>query len=80
MKPIGSQPADGTVPAHVAILMATYDGEAHLPAQLASLAAQDHPNWSLVVSDDGSRDATRRILDDFAAAGHRVTVLPGPGR
>ena len=80
MKPARSLPADGTVPADVVILMATYDGGAHLPAQLASFAAQDHPNWSLVVSDDGSRDATRRILDDFAAAGHRVTVLTGPGR
>lgn len=80
MKPIESLPVDASAPAHVAILMATYNGAAHLPAQLESIAAQDHANWSLVVSDDGSQDSTRRILDEFAATGYRVTVLPGPGR
>ena len=52
---------------HVCIVMATYEGAAHLGAQLATFDAQDHPDWSLVVGDDGSRDATRAIVEAFAA-------------
>lgn len=54
-------------PAHVAILMGTRDGARFLRAQLASLAAQSHRDWRLVVSDDGSTDATRDIVAAFAA-------------
>lgn len=68
-------------PTHVAILMGTRNGAAHLRAQLASIAAQDHPRWSLWVSDDGSTDATGAILQGFAARQpQKVRLLAGPGR
>lgn len=51
---------------HVVILMATYQGAAHIGAQLDSIAAQTHRDWSLVVSDDGSTDDTLALVDDFA--------------
>ncbi len=66
-------------PPLVTILMATRNGATYLPAQLASIAAQTHRNWQLWVSDDGSTDATRAILQNFAAS-HRVTVVQGPCR
>ncbi|MFN0115650.1 MAG: glycosyltransferase family 2 protein [Paracoccaceae bacterium] len=66
---------------HVAILMATRNGAAFLSEQLESIAAQDHRNWSLTVSDDGSSDATRDIVAAFAARhpGYRVALRDGPG-
>ena len=51
----------------VAILMGTYNGAQHLDEQLQSFAAQTHPDWSLHVSDDGSRDATCDLVARFAA-------------
>jgi glycosyltransferase involved in cell wall biosynthesis len=54
-------------PARVVILLATYDGAAFLADQLASLEAQDNPDWRLVWRDDGSSDASVAILQDFAA-------------
>ena len=68
--------------AHVAILMAVYQGRDHLPAQLASLAAQSHRGWSLIAGDDGSTDGSAALLADFAAAQEpgRVRVVTGPGR
>lgn len=66
---------------HVTLLMGTRNGGAHLAAQLASLAAQDHPRWSLWISDDGSTDATRDILRAFARrAPNPVVLLQGPQR
>jgi len=65
----------------VAILMGTKDGAAYLEQQLKSIADQTHDNWILIVSDDGSTDATKAIVERFAEAHpRRVTVLEGPRR
>ncbi|SHM54426.1 Glycosyl transferase family 2 [Paracoccus solventivorans] len=55
-------------PPPVVILLATYQGERFLAAQLDSILAQSCRDWRLVVSDDGSTDATRELLRRFAAA------------
>jgi glycosyltransferase involved in cell wall biosynthesis len=64
---------------HVAILLASYQGAAHIGIQLDSIAAQRHRNWSLIVSDDGSTDETLDLVRDFA---HRmpgqITLIQGP--
>ena len=67
-------------PAHVAILMGTRNGARFLRAQLTTIAAQSHRDWSLIVSDDASTDETRAILAAFAAevGGNRVVVREGP--
>ena len=67
----------------ITILMATWNGAAHLEEQLASFSAQNHPAWDLWVSDDGSSDATLEILQAFRARedGNReVRILEGPRR
>ncbi|MEO1602832.1 MAG: glycosyltransferase, partial [Pseudomonadota bacterium] len=48
------------------ILLATYNGEAGLPAQLASLEAQSHTAWRLIARDDGSTDGTVDLLRAFS--------------
>lgn len=65
---------------HVTIVMATYNGAKNIDAQLGSLAAQTHTNWSLIVSDDGSTDDTMQRVARFAAEhpGHRIIRLRGP--
>lgn len=66
----------------VHILMCTRNGARWLPAQLDSLCAQTYPDWVLWVSDDGSGDDTRAILEDFAARhpGRVAAILEGPGQ
>jgi GT2 family glycosyltransferase len=46
--------------------MATYNGERHIKEQLDSLARQSLLPLELVVTDDGSTDATLAIVADFA--------------
>lgn len=66
--------------AMITVLLATRNGAAHLAEQLASLEAQSHRDWRLLVSDDGSTDATREIVAGFAAArpGREVRLIDGP--
>ena len=67
---------------HITILMATFNGARFLPEQLQSLAAQSHSNWSLLISDDGSQDATLSILQAFGQAhpARNLRLIAGPGQ
>lgn len=76
-RPIFSDPD-----ASVTILLASYQGKRFIGAQLASIAAQTHGGWRLMVSDDGSDDGTCDIVAKFAASRPKgqVQVIDGPGR
>lgn len=76
--PVNSAPPSLKMPS-VTILMCTFNGARYLPDQLASIAAQTHANWRLVVSDDGSTDATLQLIDAFAkSVPQHVEVRSGP--
>jgi glycosyltransferase involved in cell wall biosynthesis len=63
----------------IIILLATRNGAEFLQQQLDSFRAQSYPHWELAVSDDGSSDSTKDIVERFAASvTHRVVLLPGP--
>jgi hypothetical protein len=67
----------------ITILLATCNGAAHLADQLASYAAQSDTAWDLWVSDDGSTDETRAIVERFRTAqgsAHDIRLLTGPRR
>jgi len=67
-------------PPLVAVLLGTYQGEGFLAAQLNSIATQTHLQWRVWASDDGSKDCTRDILDQYKTQWGRelLTVLDGP--
>ncbi len=59
----------------VSLIFAARDEEEKLPAALATLIAIDYPALEIIAVDDRSRDATARILDDFAATHDRLRVV-----
>jgi len=64
----------------IAILLCTYNGEEFLAEQLDSYEIQTHKNWVLIVSDDGSTDATLQILQKYQAKWPlgKMTIRKGP--
>jgi glycosyltransferase involved in cell wall biosynthesis len=66
----------------VTILLCTFNGERFLKEQLESLQRQSFTNWKLIVSDDGSSDRTREILQAFKASQERrqIDITDGPRR
>jgi glycosyltransferase involved in cell wall biosynthesis len=63
-----------TAPA-ISVLVPAYRDERTLDAALASIAAQSERDLEIVVSDDGSDDATRAIARGWAECDPRVRLL-----
>ncbi|KUM10273.1 MULTISPECIES: glycosyltransferase family 2 protein [Mycobacteriaceae] len=64
----------------VLILLATFNGDRYLPEQLTSVERQTYTSWSMLISDDGSTDATPQLLEDFRVRhADRVAILKGSG-
>jgi len=63
----------------VTILMACYKA-AFLGEAVASALAQTNVDFEVWCIDDGSADATRALLEDYARRDARVRVLEHPGR
>ncbi len=59
----------------ISVCMATHNGERFIEAQLASILAQLAPSDELIVSDDGSTDATVAIVRSHADP--RLRLLTG---
>lgn len=59
----------------VDILLATYNGAKYLPEQLASLEAQTHTDWRLILRDDGSDDGSVDLVRKWAKDVERSLVV-----
>ena len=79
---IAGRLCDGETPVNaglVDVLLATFNGAKYLVAQLESILSQTHQNFRILVSDDGSSDATMEILHQYRARlGERLILVPNP--
>lgn len=62
---------DGTAP-KVSVVMPVYNAARFLAEAVASVRAQSFADWELIAVDDGSTDASARILADLAAQEPRL--------
>jgi glycosyltransferase involved in cell wall biosynthesis len=75
--PASPSPAlPGTPP--VTVVMPVRNRPDAVRAAVASVVAQTHRGWELVVVDDGSDDGTPAVLAELAAADERVRVVTLP--
>lgn len=56
------------------ILLATYNGEKYLKEQLDSILNQTYKNIRIIISDDGSKDSTLEILEEYKNKDERIIV------
>lgn len=57
------------------IIIPVYNAEPYLAMSLDSLLAQTHPDWEAICVDDGAKDASPKILDDYAQRDSRIKVI-----
>lgn len=56
----------------VAIVTPAYNVAEYVSATIASVLAQSHPDWAMIVVDDGSTDATAAVVERFSDARIRL--------
>ena len=59
----------------VAIVLATYNGASYVLEQIESIRAQTWAEWTLLIRDDGSTDATRQLLEEAARQDARIEIM-----
>ena len=59
----------------VSVIMAVYNSEDYLPTAVESILSQGLRRFELLLVDDGSRDRSGAICDQFAAQDERVIAL-----
>ena len=63
----------------IAILLATYNGEKYISEQIDSILAQSEKDWVLYIHDDGSKDGTWQILEEYAKKyPEQIILVEGP--
>jgi glycosyltransferase involved in cell wall biosynthesis len=64
--------------APIVVVVPAHQAAEHLAAALDSLRAQTRTDWTAIVVDDGSSDATAAIAGRFAAEDQRIRLLRQP--
>lgn len=64
----------------ISVCMAVYNGEKYIKEQLDSILANLKEEDEIVVSDDGSGDRTREIMQEYVARDARIHLVEGPGK
>ena len=59
----------------ISVIVPVYNVEAWLPRCIDSILAQTYRNLEILLVDDGSRDASGRICDEYAAQDERIRVF-----
>ena len=62
---------------NVAVLMSTYNGSKYLREQIDSILRQEDANIHLFIRDDGSRDDTTRIIDEYINGNDSIHLILG---
>jgi rhamnosyltransferase len=59
----------------VCVLLSTYNGEAYLREQIDSILAQIDVSVELIIRDDGSKDSTVKIINEYKNQYVNVLIL-----
>ena len=65
---------EGIAADRISIIVPVYNVDAYLPACVESILAQTYTNWELILIDDGSRDDSGRLCDQYAEGDSRIRV------
>ena len=59
----------------VSIITPVYNGERFIRETLDSVLHQTYPDWEMIVVDDGSKDRSAAIVEEYAAKDNRIRLL-----
>ena len=60
----------------VSVIIPAYNCEKYVVEAINSVLAQTYKNWELLVLDDGSKDNTLQVIEEFSKNDSRIKTLP----
>lgn len=62
----------------VSIITPVYNGEKYIKETIDSVLNQTYPDWEMIIVDDGSKDKSAQIAQEFADKDKRITLIQQP--
>lgn len=62
------------------VIIPCFNAQEYLPQTLDAIRAQTHTCWEVICVEDGSTDATRAVIERYAAMDSRITLRSTTGR
>ncbi|MBR3579570.1 MAG: glycosyltransferase family 2 protein [Lachnospiraceae bacterium] len=59
----------------ISVIMPVYNAEKHLKTSIESVLKQSYTDFELIIVDDGSKDSSGKICDEFALSDSRIKVI-----
>ena len=59
----------------ISVIIPIYNAASYLERSVNSVINQTFPNWELILVDDGSKDNSGQICDDFAQKDRRIRAI-----
>lgn len=59
----------------ISLVMPVYNAEDYLHYSIGSVLKQKYDNWELILVDDGSKDSSAKICDEYACQDSRILVI-----
>ena len=65
----------GEIQPLVSVIMPAYNSEKYIGKSIESVLAQDYEKFELIIVDDGSKDGTKSIVEQYAKNDIRIKLL-----
>ncbi|WP_283390595.1 glycosyltransferase family 2 protein [Millionella massiliensis] len=62
----------------ISIITPMYNGEKYVSQTIETVLSQSFPHWEMLIVDDGSRDASPKIVSAYAQRDNRVRLIQQP--
>ena len=59
----------------ITVIVSIYNGQKYLAECIESIINQDYPNLEIILVNDGSKDDTKKIIDEFAQRDSRIIPI-----
>lgn len=59
----------------ISIITPMYNGEKYVSQTIESVLSQTYPNWEMVIVDDGSKDNSPQIVENYSQKDQRVRLI-----